>query len=145
MSRSTWIAAGLGLAFVLLLLSWMGRTLETKAPIRIDRGAGTPAPAPVRTFSAEEEAERDLATMRDLVARHAPSLERRAAAQAFPGLESGARCTFTQARLLHRDADAAYWNAEFSCVDPAVPGAYPNPTSVSVRLGKIGTRWAVAD
>src|SRR5512140_3006457 len=122
----------------------MARTLDTKAPIRIDRGAATPAP--VRTFSPEEEAERELATMRALVAVHATSLERRAAGQAFPGEEAArARCTFTAARLVHRDADAAYWNAEFSCVDPAAPGAYPNPTSVSVRLGKVGTSGAVAE
>lgn len=146
MSRSTWVFAGLGLAFVVLLLSWMARTLDTKAPIRIDRGAAPPAPEPVRTVSPEEEAERDLATMRELVARHAASLERRAAGQAFPGDEAArARCTFTAARLVHRDAETAYWNAEFSCIDPAAPGAYPNPTSVSVRLGKTGTRWVVAD
>ena len=117
-----------------------------KAPVRIDRGAPTPAPVPVRTFSPEEQAERELATMRALVEQHAPSLAGRAAAQAFPPDEAArARCSFTAARLVHRDAEVAYWTAEFSCADPAAPAAYPNPTALSIRLTRSGARWVVED
>jgi hypothetical protein len=146
MSRATWVFAGLGFAVIVLLLSWMARTLDTKAPIRIERGPPTPVPEPVRTFPEEEQAERDRATMESIVVRLAPSLARRAAEQAFPGEEAArARCTFTAARLVHRDETSAYWDAEYSCVDPLAAGAYPNPTSVSVRLARDGARWVAAD
>ena len=143
MSRGTWIFAGLGLAFIAFLLFVMGKALDTKAPIRIDRGAATSAlPAP--TPSAEEVEARETAQMRTLVARQAPSLGRRAADQAFSGEEaSRARCTFTGATLVSRDGVSAYWNAEFSCADPQAPGSFPNLTSVSVRLRLDGERWAV--
>ena len=146
MSRATWVFAGLGLAVIGLLLAWMARTLDTKAPIRIERAEPTPVPEPVRTFSEEELAERERATMQSIVARLAPSLARRAAEQAYPGEEAArARCTFTAARRVHHDESSAYWDAEFSCIDPLASGAYPNPTSVSVRLARDGTRWVAAD
>ena len=146
MSRATWVFAALGLAVIGLLMAWMARTLDTKAPIRIERGPPVPAPEPVRTFSEEERAERERATMESIVVRLAPSLARRAAEQAFSGDEAArARCTFTAARLVHRDETSAYWDAAFSCVDPLAAGAYPNPTSVSVRLARDGMRWVAAD
>jgi hypothetical protein len=142
-SRSAWVFAALGLAIIALLLSWMGKTLDSKAPIRIDRG-GADSAAPARTPSAEELVARETAEMRALVARRAASLVRRAAEQAFSGEEAArARCTFTQATLVHRDGASAYWNAEFSCVDPRAPGSFPNLTSVSVRLNRDGERWVV--
>ncbi len=142
-NRGTWAIAGLGLALIALLMLWMGKTLDTKAPIRIDRG-GTNAAGAVRTSTPEEEAERELADMRALVTRRAPGLASRAAEQAFSGEEAArARCAFTEARLVHRDGTTAYWNVGFSCVDPRQPGAFPNLTTVSVRLGRDGSRWVV--
>jgi hypothetical protein len=142
-SRGTWVFAGLGLAFVALLMIVMGKALDTKAPIRIDRAGATSTP-PEPTPSAEETAARETAEMRALVARRAPSLAFRAAEQAFSGEESGrARCTFTGAALVSRDGVSAYWNAEFSCADPQAPGSLPNLTSVSVRMSRDGERWVV--
>ena len=144
MGRGAWIFAGLGLAFVALLMFVMGKALDTKAPIRIDRAGATSA-EPVRTPSAEETAAREIADMRAIVTRQARSLGRRAADQAFSGEEAArARCTFTGATLVSRDGVSAYWNAEFSCVDPSASGSFPNLTSVSVRLSRDGERW-VAD
>ena len=143
MSRGAWIFAGLGLAFVAFLMFVMGKALDTKAPVRIDRGAAASAP-PAPTPSAEEIEAREIAQMRALVARQAPSLARRAADQAFSSEEaSRARCTFTGATLVSRDGASAYWNAEFSCADPQAPGSFPNLTSVSVRMSRDGERWAV--
>jgi hypothetical protein len=144
MGRGAWIFAGLGLAFIALLMIVMGKALDTKAPIRIDRGGATSAP-PEPTPSAEETAARETAEMRAIVGRRAPSLSRRAADQAFSGEEAArARCTFTGATLVSRDGVSAYWNAEFSCTDPQATGSFPNLTSVSVRLRLDGERW-VAD
>jgi hypothetical protein len=141
MGRGAWIFAGLGLAFIALLMIVMGKALDTKAPIRIDRG-GSASPESVPTPSAEEVAARETADMRAIVARRAPSLARRAADQAFSGEEaSRARCTFTGATLVSRDGVSAYWNAEFSCADPQAPGSFPNLTSVSVRMSRDGERW----
>jgi hypothetical protein len=144
-SRGTWVFAGLGLAFIALLMFWMGKTLDTKAPIRIERRE--PAAAPVKTRAPVDEAARDEAEMNLLVSRQAGVLARRAAAQAYPSDDAAqARCTFTGAQLVHRDGDTAFWSAGFSCVDPRLPGALPNPTSVSVRLHRAeGARWAVEE
>jgi hypothetical protein len=142
-SRGAWIFAGLGLAFVASLMFVMGKALDTKAPIRIDR-SGASSPESVRTPSAEETAARETAEMRAIVARQAPSLGRRAADQAFSGEEAArARCTFTGATPVSRDGVTAYWNAEFSCVDPQASGSFPNLTSVSVRLRLDGERWVL--
>jgi hypothetical protein len=146
-SRSTWVAAGLGIAFVVVLLAWMGKTLDVKAPVRIDRGV-TPAPPepPPPTATAEETAEREMGVMRQIVTRRAATLERRAAAQAFPPDEADrVQCSFTAARLVHRDESSAYWDAEFSCVDPLASAALPNPTTVSVRLAKDARGWIVSE
>lgn len=146
MNRGAWIFAVLGLAIVGAMLWWMGATLDTKAPIRRDRAVGTPSAVPDPTPSAEELAERETARMRAAVARRAAGLARRAAEQAFPGEEAArARCTFTEATLVHRDGGSAYWNAEFSCVDPGAPGSLPNRTSVSVRLKRDGELWVAED
>jgi hypothetical protein len=81
-----------------------------------------------------------------LVSRLSSSLATRAAAQAYPSDDAAqARCTFKGARLVHRDGDTAFWDAEFSCVDSRALGALPNPTNVSVRLRKAGPRWAVEE
>ncbi len=80
--------------------------------------------------------------MRALVAGRAVALAPRAAEQAFPSEEAArVRCTFTDARLVHREDSVAYWSAGFSCADPRDPAALPNLTSVSVRLRRDGTRW----
>ena len=143
MGRGAWIFAGLGLAFVAALMFVMGKALDTKAPIRIDR-AGAATPEPVPTPSAEQTAARETADMRAIVARRAPSLGRRAADQAFSGEEAArARCMFTGATLISRDGVSAYWNAEFSCADPQATSSFPNLTSVSVRLRLDGERWVV--
>ncbi|MBK9062094.1 MAG: hypothetical protein IPL89_02720 [Acidobacteria bacterium] len=143
MGRGAWIFAGLGLAFVAFLMFVMGKALDTKAPIRIDR-TGATTREPVRTPSAEETAARETADMRSIVAGRAQSLGRRAADQAFSGEEAArARCTYTGATLVSRDGVSAYWNAEFSCADPNAPGSFPNLTSVSVRLSRDGERWIV--
>jgi hypothetical protein len=145
LSRGTWIFAGIGLAFIAFLLFVMGKALDTKAPIRIDRGGATSAP-PEPTATAEEVAAREAAQMRALVERRAPSLSRRAADQAFSGEEaSRAKCTFTGATLVSRDGVSAYWNAEFSCADPQAPGSFPNLTSVSVRMSRDAERWTLDD
>ncbi|HQQ79225.1 MAG TPA: hypothetical protein PLB01_17890 [Thermoanaerobaculia bacterium] len=145
MSRGAWIFAGLGLAFIAFLTFVMGKALDTKAPIRIDR-AGASSPEPARTPTAEETAARETAEMRAIVAARAPSLARRAADQAFSGEEAArARCTFTGATPVSRDGVSAYWNAEFSCVDPQASGSFPNLTSVSVRLRLDGERWVLDD
>jgi hypothetical protein len=142
-NRGAWIFGGLGLAVIALLLFWMGKALDMKAPIRIERVGPSAAPA-VRTPSPEEAAAQEDAAMRALVQGQAAALSARAAAQAFPSDEIGrAGCTFTGAMPVHRDGATAWWNAEFSCVDRQQPGALPNPTSVSVRLRKDGTRWVV--
>ncbi|MEO8054553.1 MAG: hypothetical protein ABI768_05340 [Acidobacteriota bacterium] len=145
MGRGAWIFAGLGLAFVAFLMFVMGKALDTKAPIRIDR-VGATSPEPVRTPSAEETAARETADMRAIVVRRSRSLGRRAADQAFSGEEAArARCTFTGATPVSRDGVSAYWNAEFSCVDPNATGSFPNLTSVSVRLRLDGERWVADD
>ena len=144
-NRGAWIFAGLGMAFVALLMLWMGATLDTKAPIRIDRVRAI-APPPTPTVSAEETAAREEATMLGLVRERARALAARAAAQLFPGDEAGAaRCTFTGATPVHRDGGEAWWNATFSCVDPRRPGELPDLTSVSVRLHRDGGRWIVEE
>jgi hypothetical protein len=121
---------------------WMGKTLDTKAPVRIERRE--PAAPPVETRAPLDETAQDEAEMSVLVSRLSSSLATRAAAQAYPSDDAAqARCTFKGARLVHRDADTAFWDAEFSCVDSRQPGALPNPTNVSVRLRKTGPRWAV--
>jgi hypothetical protein len=144
-NRGTWVFAGLGLAFIALLMIWMGKTLDTKAPIRIQRrepaaalAAETPAPV--------DEAARDEAEMSVAVSRLSEVFASRAAAQLYPSDDAArARCTFTGARFVHRDGDTAFWSAEFSCVDSRLPGALPNPTSVSVRLHKEGPRWVAEE
>ncbi len=144
-NRGTWVFAGLGLAFIALLMIWMGKTLDTKAPMRIER----PTPAPVvavPTRSPEDAAASEEAEMGVAVSRVAGTLAARAAAQAYPSEDAArARCTFTRAQLVHRDGDTAFWSAEFSCVDTRLPGALPNPTSVPVRLRKAGPSWAVEE
>ncbi|MGA7991296.1 MAG: hypothetical protein WCC53_07700 [Thermoanaerobaculia bacterium] len=143
MSRGAWILGGLGLGFIVLLLLWMGKTLDTKAPIRIDRVRQS-APSAPRTLSPEEIADRDESEMRLLVQAEAAVLSTRAASQIFVSDEVGrAECSFTGASPVHRDGVMAWWNAEFSCVDRQRPGALPNLTTVSVRLRKDGARWVV--
>lgn len=142
-NRGTWILSGLGLAIVALLVLWMGRTLDVKAPVRIERVAPV-APTVVPTTSPEEDAAREEASMRALVTRRAASLSARAAAQAYPSDEAGrAQCTFTGATPVHRDGSEAWWDVAFSCVDPGAPGALPNLTSVSVRLHRAGDGWVL--
>jgi hypothetical protein len=145
LSRGAWIFAGLGLAFAASLMFLMGKALDTKAPIRIDRGGGAPLslpPAP--TVSPAEAAAREVEAMRALVTRRADALARRAAEQAFAGEDAArAQCTFTEATLVHRDEASAYWNAGFSCVDPRQPDSLPNLTSVSVRLVRTNERWTL--
>ena len=142
MSRGAWVLAGLGLAFIALLMMWMGKTLDTKAPIRIQRREPAAAP-PVETPAPVDEAAREEGEMSVAVSRLSDALASRAAAQLYPSEDAArARCTFTRARLVHRDGDTAFWSAEFSCVDTRLPGALPNPTTVSVRLHKYGPRWA---
>ena len=145
MGRGAWIFAGLGLAFVAFLMFVMGKALDTKAPIRIDREApGPPSPGPA--LKPEDAAAREESSMRTVVVRRARSLGRRAADQAFSGEEAArARCTFTGATLVSRDGVSAYWNAEFSCTDPQAAGSFPNLTSVSVRLSRDGERWVADD
>jgi hypothetical protein len=144
-NRGTWILGGLGLVFIALLMLWMGKTLDMKAPVRIDRVGASPTPA-VRTLSPEEAAAREDDEMRALVLAQAAALSTRAAAQVFPGDEaSRASCTPTGASPVHRDGIRVWWNMEFACVDPQQPGALPNLTSMSVRLRKDGTRWVVED
>lgn len=147
MSRGAWILGLVGLAFIAALMSWMGKTLDTKAPIRIDRVSPNPTPADEpEPVTPEEAAAAEEAAMRALVRARAVPLAARAAAQIFPSSEAGrAVCTFTGASPVHRDTETAWWNAEFSCVDREQPGALPNPTSVSVRLRRDGTRWTVED
>lgn len=147
-NRGAWVFAGLGLALVALGMIWMGKALDTKAPIRIERRAPEPVPRPTLepTLAPEVEAAREEARLRALVTRAAPGLSARAAAQVFPPDEvSRARCSFTGATPVQREGDTAWWNAEFSCVDTGEPEALPNLTSVSVRLRRDGTRWAVED
>ena len=142
MSRGAWVLAGLGLAFIVLLMMWMGKTLDTKAPIRVQRREPAAAP-PVETPAPVDEAARDQAEMGVAVLRLSGALASRAAAQLYPSEDAEkARCTFTGARLVHRDGDTAFWSAGFSCIDTRLPGALPNPTTVSVRLHKDGPRWA---
>jgi hypothetical protein len=144
-NRGAWVFAGLGIAFIALLMVWMGKTLDTKAPVRIER----PARAPVETVptrSPGDEAAREEAEMAVLVSRLSGSLAARAAAQAYPSdVAARARCTFKGARVVHRDGDTAWWDAEFSCVDSRSPDSLPNPSTVSVRLHKAGPRWAVEE
>ncbi len=142
-NRGAWIFGGLGLAVIALLLFWMGKTLDMKAPILVDRVPVNPTPA-VRTLSPQEVAAQEEASMRTLVLGQATALSARAAAQVFPGDEaSRARCVVTGATPVHRDDATAWWNAEFSCTDSRQPAALPNLTSVSVRLRRDGPRWAV--
>lgn len=141
MSRATWVIAGLGLVVVALLMLWMGKTLDTKAPIRIERPEAVALPA-VPTPSREQTAAEEEAAMRAAVARSASRYAARAAAQVFASDEAGrTECSFTGSKPLHRDGDTAWWNAEFSCVDRQAPAALPNLTSVSVRLRKAGGVW----
>jgi hypothetical protein len=145
LSRATWAFAGLGLLLIALLMIWMGKTLDTKAPVRIERPTSAPVGV-VPTMTPEEEAAREENAMRALVSGRAGALALRAAAQAYPSEDaSRVRCTFTEARLVHRDGAAAYWSAGFSCVDPRQPEALPNLTSVSVRLHRDEMRWAVEE
>lgn len=145
LSRGAWVFAGLGLVLVALLALWMGKTLDTKAPIRIDRHRPTPVPT-VPTLALEELAAREDATMRALVVKRADALAPRAAAQAYPSEDAaGVRCTFKGATLVHREGPTAYWDAGFRCVDPHRPDSLPNLTSISVRLEHDGTRWVIAN
>jgi len=142
-NRGAWILGGLGLAFVALLMVWMGKTLDTKAPIRIERRERAAAP-PAETGAPFDEAAQDESEMNVLVSRLSGALAARAAAQAYPSDDAAkARCTYRGARLVHRDGDTAFWDAEFSCIDSRQPDALPNPTTVSVRLRKAGARWLV--
>jgi hypothetical protein len=144
-NRGAWVFAGLGLAFIALLMLWMGKTLDTKAPVRIERRAPAAAP-PVETRAPLDERAQDEAEMNLLVSRLSGTLATRAAAQAYPRDDAAqARCTYRGARLVHRDGDTAFWDAEFLCVDSRQPEALPNPTNVSVRLRKTGPRWAVEE
>ena len=145
-NRGAWILAGLGLAFVALLAVGMGKMLDSKAPIRLERRTpvATAAVAPEAGRPAWDEAAREDEAMRALVAGRAAVLAPRAAEQAFPSEDvSRVRCTFTEARLVHRDDSVAYWSAGFSCTDAHDPGALPDLTSVSVRLRRDGTSWAL--
>ncbi len=144
-NRGAWVLAGLGLALVALLAVGMGKMLDSKAPIRIERRTPVATVAvPVEPgLPAWEEAAREEEAMRALVAGRARVLAPRAAEQAFPAEDAArVRCTFTEARLVHREESVAYWSAGFSCTDPRDPGALPNLTSVSVRLRRDGTSWA---
>jgi hypothetical protein len=143
-NRGAWILGALGLGFVALLLSWMGKTLDMKAPIRIDRGSGPAVSAPA-PLSPEEIARREEESQRALVVRQSGALASQAAAQAFaPGELARARCTFTGASPVHRDETSAYWRLEYSCADREHPEALPNLTSVSVRLWKEGEKWTLS-
>jgi hypothetical protein len=142
-NRGAWIFAGLGLVIIALLMLWMGKTLDRKAPIRIDRVRAVPTPD-IRTLSPEEAAAREDAEIRSLLRAEAAALSTRAAAQVFPSDEVGrVQCTLTGASPVHRDGATVWWDAEFSCVDRQHPEALPNPTAVSVRFRKDGTRWAM--
>jgi hypothetical protein len=142
-NRGAWILGALGLGFVALLLYWMGKTLDTKAPIRIDRGVGSAVAEPT-PLPPEELARREEESQRALVVRQSGALASQAAAQTFaPGEVARARCTFTGASPVHRDETSAYWRLEYSCADRERPDALPNLTSVSVRLWKEGTRWTL--
>jgi hypothetical protein len=142
-NRGAWILGGLGLAFIALLMLWMGKTLDMKAPVRIERVGTREAPT-IRPASPEEAAAREDAEIRSRIQVQAAELSVRAAAQIFLSDEVGrAQCTFTGASPVHRDGATAWWNAEFSCVDRQQPGALPNLTTVSVRLRKDGAQWAV--
>jgi hypothetical protein len=123
---------------MLLLMVWMGKTLDTKAPIRIERRQSEPVRV-VPTRTPEEQAAREEAAMRAALTSRASRYVARAAAQVYPPEEaSRANCTFIGASLVHRDGPTAFWDAAFSCADSSVPGALPNPTSVSVRLRQAG-------
>jgi hypothetical protein len=142
-TRGAWILGGLGLAVAALLMLWMGRTLDVKAPVRIQRVVPS-APTVVPTTSPEEAAAREEASMRALVTRRASTLSARAAAQVYTSDEAGrASCTFTGATPVHRDGSEAWWDVAFSCVDPGVPGALPNLTSVPVRLHRAENGWVL--
>lgn len=137
-NRGVWVFGGLGLAFIALLMVWMGKTLDTKAPIRIEHRQSEPVRF-VPTRSPEEQAAREEAAMRAAVTIRASRYRARAAAQVFPpGETSRAHCTFTGASLVHRDGPTAFWDAAFSCTDTSAPSALPNLTSVSVRLRQAG-------
>lgn len=150
MSRGAWILAALALGVFAALLVVMAKSLDTKAPIRIDRfsdrGAAPAAAAPAETpLSAEEAAAREEETLRGLVTRLAPSLAARAAAQVFASEDlARARCAFTSAAPVHREGDTAYWRLEYSCADAAKPDDLPNLTSVSVKLSKGEGRWTLS-
>jgi hypothetical protein len=147
-SRGAWVFAALGLAAVALLMVVMGRALDTKAPILLERNGASAAPTapPVRAIPPAERDALETAAMRAVVSERAPALAARAAEQSSPAGEAGrATCTFTDARLVHREGSSAFWSADFSCADPRVPGALPNLTSVSVRLRRDGVRWTVED
>ena len=147
MSRGAWIVAALAFGFIALLMIVMARSLDTKAPIRfdraIDRGAPPPSGPPTEApLTAAEVAAREEQAMRSLVERRAPSLASRAAAQVFASEDlARARCSFSSATLVHRDAGYAYWRLDYSCADAAKPDDLPNLTGVSMRLRWDGERW----
>ena len=142
-NRGAWILAVLALGFVAFLMIVMARSLDTKAPIRIDRGTRSEPPVPTETPISPEEADaRDQNVLRAIVERRAPSLASVAAAQAFPSDEtSRARCTFVSATVVHRETDTVYWRLDYECADVQRPEALPNLTSVSVRAQRDGLRW----
>lgn len=143
MSRGAWVFGAFGFGIIALLMLWMGKTLDTKAPIRIER-RGPEAIADTPTRTPEEDAAHEERAMRAIVTSRASRWSARAASQIFPSDEAGrVRCSFTGAKPVHRDGDTAWWNAEFSCVDGRQPGALPNLTSVSVRLHRAGEAWVV--
>jgi hypothetical protein len=148
-SRGAWVLAGLALAFVAGLMVLMGRSLDMKAPIRIDRGPGPSAAVPAETLAPVHETPEpnEDEIIRALLARRAPALASRAAAQVFPAEEvARARCEFAGATPVHREEDTAYWRLDFACADTAKPGDLPNLTGVSVRLRKLeGGRWTVEE
>ncbi len=141
-NRAAWILAVVAFAFIALLMIVMAQSLDTKAPIRIDR-RGPPLAEPTATpETAAEAAAREEAVLKAIVERRAPELAGKAAAQAFAAEDlARARCTFTGATLVSRTEDAAYWRLDYSCADAKAPEALPNLTSVSVRLVKDGLRW----
>ncbi len=142
-NRGAWVIAALALAFVGFLMFVMAKSLDTKAPVRIERPTAPPAVPTPTPLTPEEAAARDEEAMRGVVVRLAPGLAARAAEQAFASEDRAqARCTFTSATLVSRASDSAYWRLDYGCADVRRPEALPNLTSVSVRLLWDGKRWA---
>ena len=142
-NRGAWILAVLALGFVAFLMITMARSLDTKAPVRIDRGTRTEAAVPKETpISPEEAAARDLQVVRAIVERRSGALAGVAAAQAFPPEDvSRARCSFVSATVVSRESDTVYWRLDYTCADVQRPDALPNLTSVSVRAQRDGLKW----